>query len=83
MFVDHFYIDETEYFVEDDEMPSVSWDENQHYGGFSLNVSEKIQLLENRRLSSASVGCELDGSKLLDDKLETITDQADSEITTP
>jgi hypothetical protein len=83
LFVDHFYIDEAEYFVEDDEMPSVSWDENQHYGGFSLNVSEKIQLLENRRLSSASVGCDPNGVKLLDNNGVQIVDETDSEIVTP
>jgi hypothetical protein len=83
LMIDHFYIDEVEYFVEDDEFPSVSWDDNSHLGAFALNVSRKTQRIENRRLSSASVGCELDGSPLFDSKLEVITDQTDSEITTP
>lgn len=80
---DHFYIDDVEYFVEDDEYPSISWDGNEDSGGVTINVSIKTQLIENRRLSSASVGCATGGSILLDEKLEQITDQADSEITTP
>jgi len=55
--VDHFYIDGVEYFVEDDEFPTVSWDEWAHQGGFTLDVSIKKQLLENRRLTSNSIGC--------------------------
>jgi hypothetical protein len=80
---DHFYIDDVEYFVEDDEYPSISWDGNEDSGGVTINVSIKTQLIENRRLSSASVGCATGGSILLDEKLEQITDQADSPITTP
>ena len=80
---DHFYIDDVEYFVEDDEYPSISWDGNEDSGGVTINVSIKTQLIENRRLSSASVGCQTGGSPLLDNRTETITDQADSAITTP
>lgn len=54
---DHFYIDDVEYFVDDDEFPTVSWDDNAHEGGYTLNVSLKTQLIENRRISSASIGC--------------------------
>ena len=72
-----------EYFVEDDEYPSISWDGNEDSGGVTINVSIKTQLIENRRLSSASVGCQTGGSPLLDNRTETITDQADSAITTP
>ena len=80
---DHFYIDGEEYFVEDDEYPSISWSDGEDSGGVTINVSKKIQLIENKRLSSASVGCEVGGSILFDSKLEAITDQADSPITTP
>ena len=80
---DHFYIDGEEYFVEDDEYPSISWSDGEDSGGVTINVSKKVQLIENKRLSSASVGCEVGGSILFDNNQETITDQADSPITTP
>ena len=80
---DHFYIDDIEYFVEDDEYPSISWGEYDDVGGVTLNVSEKVQLTENRRLSSASVGCEPQGSKILDRNDLPIYDQQDRIIRTP
>jgi len=79
---DHFYIDDVEYFVEDDEYPSISWAENDDIGGVTIIVSEKEQLLENRRLSSSSVGCAVDGNELLDQNGTEITDQNDSTILT-
>ena len=79
--VDHFYIDNVEYFVEDDEFPSVSWDDNSHLGAFALSVSKKQQLIENVRLSSASVGCVEGGNGLLDGKFEPITDETGVVIT--
>ena len=79
--IDHFYIDNVEYFVEDDEFPSVSWDDNSHLGAFSLNVSKKRQLIENVRLSSASVGCDSDGNPILDSKFEKVTDETGVVIT--
>lgn len=80
---DHFYIDDVEYFVEDDEYPSISWGEYDDVGGVTVNVSEKVQLTENRRLSSASVGCDPLGSKLLDRNDLPIYDQQDRIIRTP
>ena len=79
--IDHFYIDNVEYFVEDDEFPSVSWDDNSHLGAFSLNVSKKRQLIENVRLSSASVGCDPNGNPILDSKFEPVTDETGVVIT--
>jgi len=79
---DHFYIDDVEYFVEDDEYPSISWAENDDIGGVTIIVSEKVQLIENRRLSSSSVGCLPSGEELLDSNLEVITDSQDSAILT-
>ncbi len=81
LLADHFYIDTDEYFVEDEEFPSVSWDDNSHLGAFSLNVSKKQQQIENRRLSSSSVGCVIDGSDILDDKFEKVTDETGAVIT--
>ena len=80
---DHFYINDVEYFVEDDEYPSISWGEFDDVGGVTVNVSEKVQLVENRRLSSASVGCDPLGSKLLDKNDLPIYDQQDRIIRTP
>lgn len=80
---DHFYIDDVEYYVEDDEYPSISWSDGDDSGGVTLQVSVKEQLVENKRLSSASVGCETGGAQLLDDNGTVITDEEDSEITTP
>lgn len=80
---DHFYIDDVEYYVEDDEYPSISWLDGDDSGGVTIQVSVKEQLVENKRLSSASVGCDVGGSQLLDDEGTQITDQEDSEITTP
>lgn len=80
---DHFYIDDVEYFVEDDEYPSISWGEYDDIGGVTLNVSEKVQLVENRRLSSASVGCEPQGALILDNNDLPIVDVNDERITTP
>lgn len=80
---DHFYIDDVEYFVEEDEYPSISWGENDDVGGVTLVVSEKTQLIENRRLSSASVGCEPTGALILDDSGLPVLDSDDERITTP
>lgn len=80
---DHFYIDDVEYFVEDDEYPTISWGEFDDIGGVTINVSTKVQLVENRRLSSASIGCEPTGSVLLDRQDEPILDSQDERITTP
>jgi hypothetical protein len=78
-FVDHFYIGETEYFVEDDEFPSVSWNEAGHVGSFVLTVSEKEQLIENRRLTSASNGCNISGNFVGTEAGDTlITETSDS-----
>jgi len=79
---DHFYIDDVEYFVEDDEYPSISWADNDDVGGVTIIVSEKVQLIENRRLTSASVGCNPDGEELLDGDGDIITDQDDDAILT-
>lgn len=54
---DHFYIDDVEHYVEDDEYPSISWSEGDDSGGVTMQVSVKTQLVENKRVSSASVGC--------------------------
>jgi hypothetical protein len=80
---DHFYIDDVEHYVEDDEYPSISWSEGDDSGGVTIQVSVKTQLVENKRVSSASVGCEPGGSPLLDNTGTQITDQEDSPITTP
>lgn len=79
---DHFYINDVEYFVEEDEYPSISWGEFDDVGGVTIIVSKKEQLIENRRISSASVGCLPDGNELLDNLGETITDQDSTIITT-
>ncbi len=79
--IDHFYIDNVEYFIEDDEFPSVSWEDNAHLGAFTLEVSKKIQLIENRRLSSASVGCIPDGNPLFDGSGGNIEDETGTDIT--
>jgi len=80
---DHFYINDVEYFVEDDEYPSISWGEYDDVGGVTVSVSEKVQLTENRRLSSASIGCDPQGSVMLDKEDLPIRDQFDKFITTP
>ncbi len=79
--VNHFYVDDVEYFVDDDEFPTVSWDDNVHQGGFALNISKKQQLLENRRLTSASVGCLPDGNPLADSSGIEILDETHRPIT--
>jgi len=80
---DHFYIDDVEYYVEDDEYPSISWMDGDDSGGVTIQVSVKEQLVENKRLSSSSVGCEPGGVQLLDNNGTQITDEEDSPITTP
>jgi len=79
--VDHFYIEGVEYFVEDDEFPSVSWDDDIHFGSVTINVSIKRQLIDNVRLSSASVGCDVNGNPLLDSNFEKVTDETGAIIT--
>ena len=78
---DHFYIDDTEYVVEEDEYPSISWADNDDVGGVTLIVSEKIQLIENRRLSSASVGCVPEGTSITDNNGTVIVDSEDTSLT--
>lgn len=78
---DHFYIDGSEYFVEDDEYPSISWGEFDDVGGVTINVSEKLQLVENRRISSSSVGCAENGNVIVNNEGIGITDQNDNLIT--
>lgn len=80
---DHFYIDDVEYYVEDDEYPTISWSDGDDIGGVTINVSKKTQLVENRRLNSASVGCEVGGSVLLDKEGLPIYDQNQDRIKTP
>lgn len=79
---DHLYFDGVEYFVEEDEYPSVSWAETDNSGGVILQVSKKQQLIENVRLTSSSVGCSAEGSILLDDIREAITDELGAQILT-
>lgn len=79
--IDHFYVDNVEYFVEDEEFPSVSWDENMHLGAFALNISKKIQDKENRRLSSKNVGCIPDGNPIFDSGGGNIEDETAEDIT--
>lgn len=81
-FADHFYIDGEEYFIEDDEFPSVSWDEWTHLGGLTMNVSKKTQLLENRRLSSAIRGCSIDGTAIATENGFLITTESGQIILT-
>lgn len=78
---DHFYINDVEYFVEDREYPSVSKSENDDSIGVTILVSEKIQLIENRRLSSASVGCVPDGTLITDNVGTVIVDSEDTGLT--
>lgn len=79
-YADHFYIDDDEYFVEDDEFPSVSWAEFEHWGGFTLNVSKKLQKIENRRLSSAVKGCSPLGVEMQAEQGGTIDDELGSAV---
>jgi hypothetical protein len=79
---DHFYIDDVEYFVEEDEYPSISWGEDDNVGGVTLQVSKKVQLVENRRLNSSSIGCSDESLELEDASGEPIKDQVDSIIET-
>jgi len=78
---DHFYINDIEYVVEEDEYPSISWADNDDVGGVTILVSEKIQLIENRRLSSASVGCVPDGMLITDNVGTVIVDSEDTGLT--
>jgi len=78
---DHFYVDDVEYFIEDDEFPTPSWDDNAHQGGFTLNISEKQQLIENRRLTSVSVGCLPDGNPIGSSATIGIADEQGRQIT--
>lgn len=79
---DHLYFDEVEYFAEEDEYPSVSWAETDNSGGVIIQVSKKQQLIENVRLTSSSVGCGADGSRLLDEYSDVIVDEFGAEIST-
>ena len=78
---DHFYIDDVEHVVEEDEYPSISWADNDDVGGVTLIVSEKIQLIDNRRISSASVGCSPDGTLITDGVGTVIVDSDDTALT--
>ena len=79
---DHFYIDDLEYFVDEDEYPSISWGEFDDLGGVTLNVGKKQQLIENRRLTSSSIGCSTESLELLDEEGIPIKDEIDSIIIT-
>lgn len=79
---DHFYIDNIEYFVDEDEYPSISWGEFDDLGGVTINVGKKKQLVENRRLTSSSIGCSTESLELLDNEGTPITDESNSIITT-
>ncbi len=72
---DHFYIDDTEYFVEEDEFPSMSSDDNSDQIGVTIQVSVKTQLIENKRLSSSSSGCSPGGNEILDENGFKIVDE--------
>ena len=78
---DHFYIDDVEMFIEDDEYPSISWDEHNDLGGVTMQVSVKTQLIENKRVSSAVKGCLPNGNPIADDHGELILDEQGRQIT--
>lgn len=62
---DHAYIDGNEVFVEDDEYPTISWNDQTDLGGVTLTLRDKEILIENRIMTSASKGCDPDGNLIL------------------
>ena len=61
---DHVYIDNTEVFVEDDEYPTVSWNDQTDLGGVTLTMRDKEILIENRRITSTQKGCNIGGNPI-------------------
>ncbi len=59
---DHVYVDGEEVFVEDDEYPTVSWNDQTDLGTVTLTMRDKEVLIENRRISTAVKGCDPNGS---------------------
>jgi len=78
---DHFYIDDVEHYVEDDEYPSISWSEGDDSGGVTIQVGIKEQLVENKRYSSASVGCSPDSLLVTTSFDQTLTTEDGTDIT--
>jgi hypothetical protein len=78
---DHFYIDDVEHYVEDDEYPSISWSEGDDSGGVTIQVGIKEQLVENKRVSSASVGCSPDSLLVTTSFDQTLTTEDGTDIT--
>jgi hypothetical protein len=61
---DHVFIDDTEYFVEPDEYPTKSGNENDDISGVNLPISLKTENTMNRRISDVVRGCGLNGAGL-------------------
>lgn len=62
---DHAYIDGNEIFVEDDEYPSISWNDQTDLGGVTLTLRDKEILIENRIISNDQKGCNINGNPIL------------------
>ena len=62
---DHAYIDGNEIFVEDDEYPSISWNDQTDLGGVTLTLRDKQVLIENRIISNDQKGCNINGNPVL------------------
>lgn len=61
---DHVYVDGIEVFVEDDEYPTVSWNDQTDLGGVTLTLRDKTVLIENRRCSSKVEACDPNGNPI-------------------
>ena len=61
---DHVYVDGVEVFVEDDEYPTVSWNDQTDMGGVTLTMRDKTVLIENRRCSSKVEACDPSGNDI-------------------
>lgn len=61
---DHVYVDGVEVFVEDDEYPTVSWNDQTDLGGVTLTLRDKTVLIENRRCSSKIEACDPNGNPI-------------------
>ncbi len=61
---DHVYIDGVEVFVEDDEYPTISWNNQTDLGGVTLTMRDKTVLIENRRITSAVKACDPNGNPI-------------------
>jgi hypothetical protein len=61
---DHVYIDTEEVFIEDDEYPTVSWNNQTDIGGVTLTMRDKTILIENRRCSSVVKACDPNGNPI-------------------